>query len=112
MGEGLKDVGQAGHQAGDAVAAGMKDAANATHNMGSAVKSSGSEVRNFLAAQMSLSAAKNLASSLGDEYKRVAQEVANASKEFQAFRASLQGVASLSGQQSTNKFAAAEIASA
>jgi hypothetical protein len=116
----LRDVGQAGRHAGDQTAAAMKQAGQAgkragddiNQGMGHAgqgIKAAGSEVKNFLAAQMTLGAAKGLASALGDEYRRVAQEVANASKEYQKFRQSLQGVASLSGQPNTNKFAESEI---
>lgn len=100
--EGLRDVGRAGKQAGDDVKEGMDHA-------GGGIKSAGQELKSFLQAQMGLSAAKNLATALGDEYRKVSEEIARASKEFQAFRQSLQGVASLTGQQNTNKFVESEI---
>jgi hypothetical protein len=105
----LGAAGTSGQKSGQAIASGMHQAADATQKVENSVRATGSEIGNLMKAQMGLHALKGVVASFGDEWKRVAEEVGRTSKEFQAFRESLQGVSALSGQQNTNQFAAAEI---
>lgn len=113
---GLKEVGSAGQAAGDAVARGAGQARNSmgqftasTHEAGSAIRSAGNEMATLVKAQIGLGAIKGLAAGIGAEWRRVADDVGKASKEWMAFRKSLSSVASLSNKPATNAFASAEI---
>jgi len=67
------------------------------------------EVATLIKTQMAIGAVKGIASAVGDEWRRVADDIGKASREWQQFRQSLSGVASLSKQQNTNAFAKAEV---
>ncbi len=101
----LAKVAAAGKHAGEETAEGMD---KATHG----AKSLGSEIGTLIKAQIGFGAMKSVIGGIGDEMRRVAEEVGRTSREFQQFRESLQGTASLSGRENTNKFAEEEIARA
>jgi hypothetical protein len=105
----LKAVGAAGKAAGDATAQGARNAQHALEGTGKAAQGVGSELKTLIKAQMGLGAIKGLAGEIGDEWRRVADDIGKASREWQQFRQSLQGVAALEGKANSNKAAEAEI---
>ena len=122
----LSKLGQEGKETGSEVARGVNQArdalgrfqssadgaATAMHGVGGAAKSAGSELAGFLKLQVGVQAFSRLAGTLSDQFRQTAEEIGRASKEWQSFRASLQGVSSLSGQQNSNTFAEGEVARA
>jgi hypothetical protein len=74
-----------------------------------AVKSQDKEVAGLLKTYMGFQAVQGLAAGIATEWKRVADEIGESSREWQKFRQSLQGVASLSDKMNTNAFAKGEI---
>ena len=100
--DGMKKFGTASGRA-------TKDASSGMDKVAHATKGAGNELASLIKAQIGLAAIKGVAESIGSEWSRVAEDIGKASKEWQKFRASLQGVAALSGKDNSNKFAEAEI---
>jgi hypothetical protein len=98
----LGKVGVAGQKAGKDIADGMKGGERAAAGLG---ESLGGVAK----AAMGLSIAKQIAMDIGQSFESMAKDIEQSAKEFQKLRETMQGVASLTGKQNTNKFAESEI---
>lgn len=85
------------------------EAAGAEKTHQDAVKKTTDSLSTLIKTQVGLAAFKNMASTIGGEWRKVADDIGRASREWQQFRQSLQGVASLENKSNTNAFAESEV---
>lgn len=85
------------------------EASKEVEGLGSSIGRAGGELATLIKAQMGLGAIKGIAQAIGSEWNRIADEIGKASREWQQFRQSLQGIAALEGKGNTNAFAASEV---
>ncbi len=106
---GIKTIGSAGKKAGDDVAAGAARGKKGLKDLGDGAGSVSKALLDLTRSQIGLSAFQSVATSIGKSFQETAQHVIATAKEFQKLRESMQGVASLTGENNTNKFTEKEI---
>jgi hypothetical protein len=98
----LKRLEAAGKEAGDGVKDGMDKGAAGAKNLGD-------NVADLIKAQMGLSAIRQVASAMGDEFRRSADEVNRLATQFADVRQAMQQVAALRGEGNSNQFTVEQV---